>query len=216
MRNLAKRWRSEATRSRSSRSPLTASRARPSMGPCLCIASRPRHNVFPGSTVTRQRPHAMPVSDPAFRKVFADSSPRANSRSSMRTTGASARLSVRPAAGVPVVLTQHDYSHVCATKRFVRGEEDCSGPAPVECLRCASSWHGPIDGPRCRLANASPAERGPGTWTRSSRSARSSRVNTRLPGRRPYAVIPNFIPDDLVLDEAITAIPKGRSCSSGT
>ena len=33
-------------------------------------------------------------------------------------------------------------------------------------------------------------------------------VNTKLPGRRPYAVIPNFIPDDLVVDEA-TPHPEG-------
>ena len=28
-------------------------------------------------------------------------------------------------------------------------------------------------------------------------------INTRLPGRSPYAVIPNFVPDDLLLDEPI-------------
>ena len=105
-------------------------------------------------------------------------------------------------AGVPVVLTQHDYSHVCATKRLMRGDEVCPGPAPIACLRCASSWHGPVVGPGVVLANAI------------GRRARTKHVDafvpvssvvavsTGLPGRSPYEVIPNFIPDDLVLDEA--------------
>ena len=33
-------------------------------------------------------------------------------------------------------------------------------------------------------------------------------INTRLPGRSPYAVIPNFIPDDLVVDHS-TPSPDG-------
>ena len=58
-------------------------------------------------------------------------------------------------AGVPVVLTQHEYSHVCATKRLMRGGHDvCPGPTPVACLRCASSWYGPVVGPGVVVANA--------------------------------------------------------------
>ena len=33
-------------------------------------------------------------------------------------------------ARTPVVLTQHDYSHVCATKLMMRNGEVCPGPSP--------------------------------------------------------------------------------------
>ena len=151
-----------------------------------------------------QRPHAMPVPDPGFRKAVRQllsegqfDIVHAHDWSVTSVIGQATR------AGVPVVLTQHDYSHVCATKRFVRQEEPCDGPAPMKCLRCASSWHGPMMGPGVAVANA---------IARRTRSKHlnafipvSSVVasNTRLPGRSPYTVIPNFIPDDLVLDDAI-------------
>ena len=105
-------------------------------------------------------------------------------------------------SGVPVVLTQHDYSHVCATKRLMRGDDVCPGPAPLACIRCASSWHGPVVGPVVTLANAL----GRRTRTRHVDAfipvSSVVAVSTKLPGRSPYAVIPNFIPDDLLLDEA--------------
>ena len=102
-----------------------------------------------------------------------------------------------------MVLTQHDYSHVCATKRLMRGDAVCPGPAPIACARCASSWHGPVVGPGVALANAL----GRRTRTRHVDAfiPVSSVVadSTRLPGRSPYEVIPNFIPDDLLLDQAV-------------
>ncbi len=149
------------------------------------------------------RPHAMPIIDPALRAAIGR----------LLATGRFDILhahdwSVGSALGparrsrVPVVLTQHDYSHVCATKRFMRGDEVCAGPAPVACLRCASSWHGPVVGPGVAVANA--------VGRRSRRKHVDAFIpvssvvarNTRLPGRSPYAVIPNFVPDDLLLDEA--------------
>lgn len=151
-----------------------------------------------------ERPHAMPVPDPGFRSA-ADRLLRAQRYDIVHAHDWSVSSVLGPArrAGVPVVLTQHDYSHVCATKRFMRGQEVCEGPAPVKCVRCASNWHGPLMGPGVAVANAV-ARR-----TRSRHVATfvpvSSVVaaNTRLPGRSPYTVIPNFIPDDLVLDEAV-------------
>ena len=149
------------------------------------------------------RPHAMPIVDPALRSAIGRLL-AAGSFDIVHAHDWSVGSALGPArrANVPVVLTQHDYSHVCATKRFMRGDEVCAGPAPVACLRCASSWHGPVVGPGVALANA---------LGRRSRSRHvdafipvSSVVarNTKLPGRRPYTVIPNFVPDDLVLDEA--------------
>jgi glycosyltransferase involved in cell wall biosynthesis len=156
-----------------------------------------------------ERPHAMPVVDPGFRSAVRD----------LLGTGQfdvlhahdwSIGSAIGPArrAGVPVVLTQHDYSHVCATKRLMRGDAVCPGPTPTACVRCASSWHGPVVGPVVAVANA---------LSRRTRSkhvdafvpvSSGVAVSTRLPGRSPYSVIPNFIPDDLVLDEA-TPHPDG-------
>jgi glycogen(starch) synthase len=149
------------------------------------------------------RPHAMPVVDPGFRKAIGRLL-AAGRFDIVHAHDWSIGSAMGPArgSGVPLVLTQHDYSHVCATKRLMRGDEVCSGPTPIACVRCASSWHGPVVGPGVALANAL------------SRRARTKHVDafipvssvvavsTGLPGRSPYEVIPNFIPDDLVLDEA--------------
>jgi glycosyltransferase involved in cell wall biosynthesis len=44
--------------------------------------------------------------------------------------------------GPALVLSLHDYSLVCATKRFMHGDGVCSGPGPVKCLRCAGEHYG--------------------------------------------------------------------------
>ncbi len=111
-------------------------------------------------------------------------------------------------AGVPVVLTQHDYSHVCATKRLIRGGDVCPGPAPIACVRCASSRHGPVLGPGIALANVLARRtrtRHVDTFIPVSSVVAAS---TRLPGRSSYTVIPNFIPDELLVGEP-TPNPDG-------
>ncbi len=149
-----------------------------------------------------ERPHAMPVVDPGFRSAIARllaadrfDIAHAHDWSVASVIGPARR------ARVPVVLTQHDYSHVCATKRMMRGDDVCPGPTPIACARCASSRHGPVIGPGVALTNA---------FARHTRAKHVSAfvpvssvvaINTRLPGRSPYVVIPNFIPDDLLLDE---------------
>jgi glycogen synthase len=155
------------------------------------------------------RPHALPVVDPGFRTAVGRLL-AGNQFDVVHAHDWSIGSAIGPArrARVPVVLTQHDYSHVCATKRFMRGDEVCAGPAPVACLRCASSWHGPVVGPGVAVANAL------GRRTRSKNVdafvpvSSVVAINTRLPGRNPYVVIPNFIPDDLLLAEAVPQ-PEG-------
>jgi len=158
---------------------------------------------FPQLYSDPDRPHAMPVIDPAFRRAIG-SLLAAGRFDVLHAHDWSVASALGPArrSGVPVVLTQHDYSHVCATKRLMRGTEVCPGPAPVACVRCASSWHGPVVGPGVALANA---------LGRRSRTRHVDMfipvssvvaVSTRLPGRSAYTVIPNFIPDDLLGDEA--------------
>ena len=133
-----------------------------------------------------ERPHAMPVMDPGLRSATARLL-AAGRFDIVHAHDWSVRSVFGPArrAGVPVVLTQHDYSHVCATKRFMRGDEVCPGPAPIACVRCASSRHGPVVGPGVALAN---------TLARRSRTRHVNTfvpvssvvaINTRLPGRSP-------------------------------
>jgi len=46
----------------------------------------------------------------------------------------------RPRFGL--VLTLHDFSHVCATKRLMRMGTGCEGPAVTRCLPCAAGHYG--------------------------------------------------------------------------
>jgi glycosyltransferase involved in cell wall biosynthesis len=113
-------------------------------------------------------------------------------------------------ARVPLVMTLHDYSHICAIVRFMEhGVRTCSGPSPARCLSCASSHYGPIRGPVTVAANAWSARR------RADRVAHAAAVSgavaravTLHDASRWFRsagldteVIPNFIPDETVLDE---------------
>ena len=149
------------------------------------------------------RPHAIPIVDPGFRNAIGRLL-AARQFDILHAHDWSVGSAIGPArrSGVPLVLTQHDYSHICATKRLMRGDDVCPGPAPIACVRCASSWHGPVVGPVVALANAL------GRRTRTKYVdafvpvSSVVAVSTRLPGRSPFAVIPNFVPDNLVLNEA--------------
>jgi glycogen(starch) synthase len=152
-----------------------------------------------------ERPHAMPILDPQFRGGIA----RLLATGSFDVLHAhdwSINSALGPArrSGVPVILTQHDYSHVCATKRLMRGENVCPGPALVACIRCASSKHGPVVGPGVVLANFAGARARRRQVDAFVPVSSVVAVSTGLPGRCFYEVIPNFIPDGLVLDEAVS------------
>ena len=196
-------WRIVAIASRSSPSPRMALQVRLSTGPSPLHRVRTTAQRLPQLYSDSVRPHAMPIMDPGFRNAMARLL-AAGQFDIVHAHDWSVGSVIGPArrAGVPVVLTQHDYSHVCATKRLMRGDDVCPGPAPIACIRCASSWHGPVVGPGVALANAL-ARR---TRTRHVNTfvpvSSVVAINTKLPGRSPYAVIPNFIPDDLLVDES--------------
>ena len=97
-------------------------------------------------------------------------------------------------ADVPLVLSLHDYSLVCANKRLWRYDVPCTGPAPVKCLRCAANHYSSLKGPAIVLALAG------------SLGPESALVDLFLPVSDsvlrgnglerhglPYAVIPNFV-----------------------
>ncbi len=108
----------------------------------------------------------------------------------------------------PLVLSLHDYGHVCATKRLMFEGAPCSGPSRSKCPPCAASHYG--------------RARGPGVWAavRSGLPARRRAVDLFTPVSRfvavangldddgsAYEVVPNFVPDDL-LDLATADVPR--------
>ena len=77
------------------------------------------------------RPHAMPIVDPGLRKAIGNLL-RSERFDLLHADDWSIGSAMGPAphAAVPAVLTQHDYSHICATKRLMRGDVVCPGPSP--------------------------------------------------------------------------------------
>jgi glycosyltransferase involved in cell wall biosynthesis len=56
-------------------------------------------------------------------------------------------LPLRPIKKFPLVVSLHDYSLVCATKRLMRnGVRPCAGPGPAKCVMCAAHTYGPFKG----------------------------------------------------------------------
>lgn len=157
------------------------------------------------------RPHALPLADPMVsRAIRHELSCGRFDVVHAHNWIVNSALGPAAHAHVPLVMTLHDYSHVCATKRLMEhGRQRCVGPAPARCLSCASSHYGAINGVITVAANAWSARR------RSERvsqfAAVSSAVATAVAGRDHTVwprgaglnieVIPNFIPDEIVLDE---------------
>jgi glycosyltransferase involved in cell wall biosynthesis len=97
-----------------------------------------------------------------------------------------------------LVLTLHDFSHVCATKRLMRMGAACAGPAVARCLPCATAQYGPAVG---TLTAAATALMRP--WKNrvidhvvcvSNAVASGNRIS---PGPHT-SVIPNFVLDEVV------------------
>ena len=109
---------------------------------------------------------------------------------------------------------QHDYSHICATKRLMRGGDVCPGPTPIACLRCSSSWHGSVVGPGLRAGERPrpPHPHQTGGHVRPSQLGRSGQhgaTRTKSPCGHPQTSFP--------MTSSFTRprpMPMGRSCSS--
>jgi glycosyltransferase involved in cell wall biosynthesis len=111
----------------------------------------------------------------------------------------------RSAAAGPrfgLVLTLHDFSHVCATKRLMRLGAPCEGPAVARCLPCATAQYGAAVGPLTAAAT---------TLMRPWKNRAIDHIvcvsNAVASGNhiRPgpgTSVIPNFVPDEIFLDRA--------------
>ena len=101
-----------------------------------------------------------------------------------------------------LVLTLHDFSHVCATKRLMRMGSACEGPAVARCLPCATARYGPAVGPLTAAATAlmRPWKNRAIDHVVCVSSAVAS--GNRIPPGPGTSVIPNFVLDELVLDRA--------------
>ncbi len=119
---------------------------------------------------------------------------------------------LRPTTRTPMVLTLHDYSHVCATKRFMyMGREICGGPSPRRCIRCAHDHYGGPVG----LATVAGNQAGRALRRLSLNriiavSSAVARHTGLASGRTPFEVIPNFIPDELLTTRSHT-VPGGMT-----
>jgi len=101
-----------------------------------------------------------------------------------------------------LVLTLHDFSHVCATKRLMRMGSPCEGPTVARCLPCATAHYGPALGPLTAAATA---------LMRPWKSRAIDHVvcvsnavasGNHIPPGPNSSVIPNFVLDDIVLGGA--------------
>jgi glycosyltransferase involved in cell wall biosynthesis len=144
------------------------------------------------------RTSAAPIPDPelvaGFRRILADERPDVIHAHNWLVHSF---LPLKRLSGVPLVVTLHDFSLVCARKDYMfHGVADCSGPGFSKCLRCAGRHYGIAKG----IATVA------GTWAmgpleragvdRFIAVSRSVAEGNRLDvSRVAYSIIPNFIPE---------------------
>jgi glycosyltransferase involved in cell wall biosynthesis len=144
------------------------------------------------------RSHAPPLPDPeacwAIRRIVARERPEVVHAHNWLVHSF---LPLKSWSGAKLVMSLHDYSFSCATKKLLYRGAPCTGPAFAKCLRCAADHYGLTKGVPTVLAN----------WGMSivQRQAidmflpvsRAAAIGNGLTGTRlPYTVIPNFLPDD--------------------
>jgi glycosyltransferase involved in cell wall biosynthesis len=96
-----------------------------------------------------------------------------------------------------LVVSLHDCSVVCATKRFVNRGAVCSGPGPRKCLACATVHYGVRGAPiaAANWASGTAERRAVDLFLAVSESV-AGQVLRRIEGV-PHRVIPNFLPDGI-------------------
>lgn len=109
------------------------------------------------------------------------------------------RRSARNGSRFGLVLTLHDFSHVCATKRLMRMGSACAGPSAGRCLPCATAHYGTAVGP---LTAAATALMRP--WKNRAIDhvvcvSNAVASGNHIPRGPNASVIPNFVLDEVVL-----------------
>ncbi len=156
------------------------------------------------------RPHALPLPDPAVsRAIRHELSTGTFDVVHAHNWIVNSALSPAARAGVPLVMTLHDYSHICATKRLMELERRrCPGPSPQRCLPCARDHYGSANGAVTLAANALAApRRARGIADAAAVSSAVANAVTVPAGHWLHSaslaarVIPNFIPDEIIVEE---------------
>lgn len=157
----------------------------------------------PSLYAASDRPLALPLPDPvvtrALHRVVAEVRPDVVHAHNWIINS---YLPLPVARRLPLVYSLHDYSHVCATKRFMHDELPCSGPELGKCGPCADGHYGRGKG---RVISAT---------VRGGRPARNRAVDVFTPVSTavargnlldeqdlPWEHVPNFVPDELVAAE---------------
>jgi glycogen(starch) synthase len=148
------------------------------------------------------RPHALPVPDPEMQHAIADQLDR-GCYDVVHAHNWIVNSAITPTKrrAVPLVLTLHDYAHICAVKRYVNHGSACSGPGIWKCLECSTDHYGALTGPATAAANViGKRRRDSGVTIFVTVSSAVASFNRLERGNTPYEVIPNFVPDDFVED----------------
>lgn len=158
---------------------------------------------LPGMYST-SRPHHPPVPDPLgihhLAQIVRQESPdvvHAHNwivNSALALRGYSARK-----ARFGLVLTLHDYSQVCATKRLMRAGMVCAGPSATRCLPCAASHYGHGVGPLTVAATAMMRPWKAHVVDHIVCVSRAVADGNRIPDGPDSSIIPNFIADSALL-----------------
>ena len=98
-----------------------------------------------------------------------------------------------------LVLTLHDFSHICATKRLMRMGSACEGPSIARCLPCATANYGPAVGPLTAAATALMRPWKNRTIDHVVCVSNAVASGSHIPPGPNSSVIPNFVPDEVVL-----------------
>ena len=145
------------------------------------------------------RRHAPPFPDPetvwALRRVIARERPQIVHAHNWLVHSF---LPLKAWSKAKLVVTLHDYSLRCTTKKLIYRGKLCSGPGPLKCLTCAAEHYGPVKGTPTVLANwvAGAAERA--TVDMFLPESQAVAEGNALPGgRTPFRVIPVFVADDI-------------------
>lgn len=163
----------------------------------------------------QERPHAAPFPDPevllALRRIVQCVRPHVVHAHNWMVYSF---LPLKVWSKAKLVVTLHDYSLVCATKRLMYQSHVCHGPTHKRCIDCAITHYGAIKGIPTTLANmlSSHAERK--LVDLFLPVSKAVALGTQLDTYRvPYRVTPNFVADtiDAACDDAhplLTQLPQ--------
>lgn len=153
------------------------------------------------------RPHHLPLPDPLgvreLARIVRQERPQVvHAHNWIVNSAVALRRPSAPRSRFGLVLTLHDFSQVCATKRLMRMGSACAGPALTRCPACATAHYGLVIGPLTATATALMRP-----WKTHSVdhvvcvSDAVAKGNRIRPGP-DTSVIPNFVLDDVVLNHA--------------